>query len=423
MTAGSRRHRDSYGHIITAACFSIQAVGVGTYISYGVFFNPLMEAFDWPRAAIAGASSTAFFITGLFGMLVGRLNDRFGPRMLMTIGAIFLGLGFSLTSQVSTLFQLYLMFGVVFGIGLSAVEIIALTTVARWFALNRGKMTGLVKVGTGAGQLTIPVLASFLIAATGFQNAFIIMGIFAAVLLIAISQFLYRDPDIYDAGASGSTRPSDPAARISATATRPIQTVQPIQTAGIDFSAALKSPKLWLLCLSYMLTTFCLMSIMIHIVPYGRDMGISPHRAAGILAAIGAISMAGRFAGGLLIDKTGSKPIMIICFILLLTALLWLTRADTLWEMYAFAMVYGIAHGGFFTAISPMVAELFGIRSHGSVFSIAVFFGTTGGALGPFVTGLLFDRLLNYTAAFSILILIAAVAFVLMLCLKAGVRT
>ena len=420
MTTGSRKHRDSYGHIITAACFSIQAVGVGTYISYGVFFNPLMEAFGWPRAAISGASSTAFFITGLFGMLVGRLNDRFGPRMLMTIGAIFLGLGFGLTSRVSTLFQLYLMFGIVFGIGLSAVEIIALTTVARWFARNRGKMTGLVKVGTGAGQLTIPILASFLIAATGFQNAFIIMGIAAAVLLIAISQFLYRDPDIYDAGASAKIGSSDPAAGISAADTRPIQTVQPVQTAGIDFSEALKSPKLWLLCLSYMLTTFCLMSIMIHIVPYGRDMGISPHRAAGILATIGAISMAGRFAGGLLIDRTGSKPIMIICFILLLTALLWLTRADSLWEMYAFAMVYGIAHGGFFTAISPMVAELFGIRSHGSVFSIAVFFGTTGGALGPFVTGLLFDRLLNYTTAFAILILIAAIAFTLMLCLKVG---
>ncbi|MFN2436125.1 MAG: MFS transporter [Desulfotignum sp.] len=422
MTTGFRKHRDSYGHIITAACFSIQAVGVGTYISYGVFFNPLMEAFGWQRAAISGASSTAFFITGLFGMLVGRLNDRFGPRILMTIGAIFLGLGFSLTAGVSTLFQLYLTFGLIFGIGLSAVEIIALTTVARWFALNRGKMTGLVKVGTGAGQLTIPVLASFLIAWVGFQNAFIIMGIVSAVLLIAISQLLYRDPDIYDAGSSGSISPADPAASISAIDTRPIQTVQPIQTAGIDFSMALKSPKLWLLCLSYLLTTFCLMSIMIHIVPYGRDMGISPHRAAGILATIGAISMAGRFACGMLIDRTGSKPIMVICFILLLTALLWLTRADTLWEMYAFAMVYGIAHGGFFTAISPMVAELFGIRSHGSVFSIAVFFGTTGGALGPFVTGLLFDRFLNYTAAFSILILIAAIAFALMLCLRVGVR-
>jgi cyanate permease len=189
-------------------------------------------------------------------------------------------------------------------------------------------------VGTGAGQFTVPILASLLIAATGFQTAFIILGICAFALLMIIARFLYRDPDIYDAGQTGPAVPvptfSDPVLR-------------PRQTAGIDYSQALKSPKLWLLCLSNLLVVFCLMSIMLHIVPYARDMGIS-----------------------------------------------------------------------------PIVAELFGIRSHGGLFGIVVCFGTTGGALGPFVTGLMFDRFLNYTAAFTALILIAAVAFVLMLCLKTG---
>jgi MFS family permease len=413
MTKPDRKHRGSYSRTITAACFSIQAVGVGTYISYGVFFNPLMEAFDWSRAAISGASSAAFFITGLFAILVGRLNDRFGPRLLMSLAATFLGLGFGLMSQVSTLFQLYLVFGLVFGIGLSAIDVIALSTIARWFSLNRGRMTGLVKVGTGAGQFTIPILASFLIAATGFQNAFIIMGISAFALLMIIAQFLYRDPDIYDAGHAGRSLPGDPS---------PDPVTRPVQTAGIDLSVALKSKKLWLLSLSYMMTTFCLMSIMIHIVPYGRDLGIPPHRAAGVLATIGAVSMAGRFGSGLLIDLTGSKRIMILSFLLLLLALFWLTRADTLWELYAFASIYGIAHGGFFTAVSPIVAELFGIRAHGSLFGIVVCFGTTGGALGPVVTGMLFDTFLNYSAAFSTLILMASVAFILMLCLKTGGR-
>ena len=413
MTYRPRKNRDRYGQIITAACFSIQAVGIGTYISFGVFFNSLMEAFDWSRAAISGASSTAFFFAGLFGILVGRLNDRFGPRMLMSIAAIFLGLGFALISQVTTLLQLYLVFGVIFGIGLSAVDVIALSTIARWFALHRGKMTGIVKVGTGAGQFTIPILASLLIAATGFQNAFIILGITAFALLMIIAQFLYRDPDIYDARQTG---PAVPVPTVS------YAVIRPLQTAGIDYSQALKSPKLWLLCMCNLLLVLCLMSILLHIVPYARDMGISPHRAAGILATIGAVSMAGRFAGGLLIDRTGSKRIMVISFILLIFALFWLTRANTLWEMYAFAMIYGIAHGGFFTAISPMVAELFGIRAHGGLFGIVVCFGTTGGAIGPFFTGLMFDRFLNYTAAFYTLILIAAVAFVLMLCLKTGIR-
>jgi MFS family permease len=429
MKTGFRRRRADYSRIITGACFSIQAVGVGIYISYGVFFNPLLEFFDWPRAAISGASSAAFFITGLFAMVVGRLNDRFGPRLLMSIAAVFLGLGFGLMSQVSTLFQLYLVFGLIFGIGLSSVDVIALTTITRWYSLNRGKMTGIVKVGTGAGQFTIPIIASFLIAWTGFQNAFIIMGASALVLLIAIAQFLHRDPDIYYGAGTDATVTVGTAADATAVAgaagpagAAACSGIRPVQTAGMDFSQALKSAKLWLLCLSYLLTAFCLMSVMIHIVPHGRDMGIPPHRAAGVLAAIGAVSMLGRFASGMLIDRTGSKTIMVICFVLLLTALAWLTRADALWKLYTFAMVYGIAHGGFFTAISPMVAELFGIRAHGSLFGIVVFSGTTGGAVGPFVTGFLFDMFQNYAAAFLVLIGIACIAFTLILCLKIEIR-
>ncbi|MFH1078935.1 MAG: MFS transporter, partial [Pseudomonadota bacterium] len=94
MTDHKSQKPIAYSRIITAACFSIQAVGVGIYISYGVFFNPLIDEFGWPRAAISGASSAAFFIMGLFGILIGRLNDKFGPRILMSIAAIFFGLGF-----------------------------------------------------------------------------------------------------------------------------------------------------------------------------------------------------------------------------------------------------------------------------------------------------------------------------------------
>lgn len=359
-----------------------------------------MEAFGWSRAAISGASSACFFISGLFAILVGRLNDRFGPRLLMSIAAILMGLGFALMYKVSGLLQLYLIFGLIFGIGLSSVDIIALSTIARWFTEKRGKMTGLVKVGTGAGQLAAPVLASYLIVWAGFQNAFIIMGVCAFIILMGIAQLLYRDPDMYYAGVSRDTAG------------------KAVQSSGIDYKAALSSPKLWLLCIANFLAVFCMLSVMIHIVPYGRDIGVPPHQAAGVLGAIGAISMIGRFACGLLIDKSSSKPIMIGCCILLIISLGWLLQADALWKLYAFTLVYGIAHGGFFTAISPIVAELFGIKAHGSLFGIVVFFGTSGGALGPFVTGYLFDAFLNYSIAFRLLILITCIAFGLILCLK-----
>lgn len=383
----------AYGKIITASCFSIQAVGVGIYISYGVFFNPLMEEFGWPRAAISGASSAAFFSMGLFGILIGRLNDKFGPRLLMSIAAVFFGLGFCSMSQVRSVWQLYLIFGLVFGIGLSSVDVIALSTIARWFTRKRGKMTGLVKVGTGAGQFTFPILASFLIAGFGWENAFIVLGSFAFVSLLVIAQFLRRDPDVVHHPSGTNTRESNS------------------QDQGLSFSSALKTKELWLICVANLLLVSCLMSILIHIVPHARDIGISPHRAAGVLSTIGAVSMLGRFVSGLTIDRTGSKQIMCICFGLLIISLLWLTQADTVWKLYAFACIYGVAHGGFFTAISPIMAELFGIRAHGSLFGVVVFFGTTGGALGPILTGYLFDITHSYTAAFWVLLVISSISF------------
>jgi MFS family permease len=110
---------------------------VGTYISFGVFFNPLMEEFGWSRAAFSGASATAFFVMGIFGVLIGRLNDSFGPRRLMTVAALLLGLGCVLMGRLTSLWELYLFFGIVFGMGFSAVDVIALTTIARWFSHRR----------------------------------------------------------------------------------------------------------------------------------------------------------------------------------------------------------------------------------------------------------------------------------------------
>jgi MFS family permease len=160
------------------------------------------------------------------------------------------------------------------------------------------------------------------------------------------------------------------------------------------------------------------MVVLLHIVPHARDSGIPPVLAAGVLSTIGGVSMLGRFASGLVIDRKGSKAVMGICFVLLLGDLAWLQFADRLWMFYLFGAVYGLAHGGFFTAISPLVAEWFGIHSHGTLFGIVVCFGTLGGAAGPLLAGRLFDLSGSYQSTFWILIALAIVAWVLLLSLR-----
>ncbi len=382
----------------------IQAVGVGTYVAYGVFFNSLITEFQWSRAVISGAASLALFLSGLLAMFVGRLNDIYGPTKLMGITSVFFGTGLMLMSQVHEIWQLYLFYGVVFGIGLSAIDVIALTTTTRWFSRSRGLMTGIVKVGTGAGQFSIPFLASILITAYGWRQANVILGATALLILFLLAQVLKRDP--------GDSRPV-----IHAKSNEAIESLHEEDT-SLSAGEAVRTAQMWIICSVNLLVVFTLMIILVHIVPHASDLGLSVIQSAGVLSTIGGVSMFGRFISGLTIDYFSSKSVIVTCYLVLIISLLWLQVADSLWMLYLFACFYGLAHGGFFTAISPIVAESFGIAAHGAIFGIVVFSGTTGGAIGPVTAGLLFDMTGSYTLVFRMITVISIVGLGLILLLK-----
>ncbi|MBH05940.1 MAG: hypothetical protein CMJ20_06430 [Phycisphaeraceae bacterium] len=399
-----RTGRDHYSHVIAASCFGIQAIGIGTYASFGVLFHPLITEFGWSRATIAGASSIAFFLMGLLGMVVGRLNDRIGPRKLMTGTAVCFGLGCFLMSRLETVWQLYIFWGIIFGVGLSSIDVIAMTTTARWFVKKRGMVTGIVKVGSGAGQMVIPFLMSLLIIRLGWRNACAIIGISVMTVLVVIAQMMRRDPGVMgllpDANELAESKDA------------------PLAAEGLSRCEAVNTRSFWIICSANLLLCFSLMAIMVHIVPFAIEIKIPTTQAAGVLATIGGVSMAGRFASGLAIDRIGSQRVMMVCAMLLITALLWLQIATTPWMLYLFAAIYGVALGGCFTAVSPLVAELFGIKSHGALFGIVAFIGTLGGAVGPFLTGSIFDFTGRYGPAIWICVLMSVLGFVLISMLK-----
>ena len=391
-------------YVIAAACFAIQAIGIGVYVSYGVFFHPLNAEFGWSRATISGASSLSFFFMGLVGILVGRLNDRIGPRIMMAVTGFIFGLGYLLMSGLHTVWQLYLFYGVGIGIGLSAIDVIPLSTTARWFVRNRGTMTGIVKVGTGAGQFIVPLMASLLISTYGWRTSYMIMGTALLLLLIPIGQFLRRDPGQMGlVPDDGEKTPGD----------KPGSTDK-----DLSLREALRTRQFWTICFANLTAVFCLLSILVHIVPHAQDLGASAPKAAGVLATIGGVSMVGRFVSGVAVDRIGSKVTMMICFVLLIGGLLWLQVARELWMLYLFAVIYGIAHGGFFTAISPIVAEFFGITNHGVLFGIVVFNGTIGGSFGPFLAGYIFDITSGYGPAFWLFTLTSVLGLVMIILLK-----
>ena len=395
-----------YGYHIVAASFIIQAVCIGPLFTYGVFFKQFQAELGWSRAVISGASSLAFFIMGAGGIIAGRLNDRIGPRTIMVVSGTSLGLGYLLMAHMQVPWQLYLLYGILVGVGFSTHDVITLSTVARWFIKRRGMMSGIVKVGTGAGQLIVPLIAAALIAAYGWRHAYSMIGATALVILVAAALVLRRDPAEKGQFPDGNSADADGSARASA-------------ERSISLKKAVRKGSFWVLCVAEFTIFFCLLTMIVHIVPHATDLGLPPATAAGVLATIGGVSMVGRISMGTANDRIGGKRSLLICFIVLLCGLLWLQISGKAWMLFLFAAVYGFSHGGFFTVMSPTVAELFGTGSHGLLFGLILFSGTIGGAVGPVLAGRMFDVTGSYKGIFWVLTGLALTGLVLVTMLRA----
>ena len=388
-----------YGYIVVAAAFCIQLTAFGIITTFGVFFKPLLMEFGWLRATISGASSLSFLLMGFLSIIAGRLTDRFGPRMIIVACGFFLGLGYLLMSQVNTIWQLYLFYGVIIGIGLSPMDVSVLSTIAKWFTKKRGIMTGITKVGAGVSILIMPLVANWLISTYGWRVSYIILGIIVTVLLILAAQFLRREPGQMGLLPDGERKAN----------TDSVNSVE----IGLSLREAVHTRQFWMTCGIYFIVLLCTQIIIIHIAPHATDLGISATNAANVLAAIGGASIVGRLIMGNIGDRVGYKWATTICFLTLVVAFIWLRLAEELWMLYLFAIIYGFPHGGFFTLISPTVAELFGTSSHGVIFGIVIFIGTIGGTIGVALAGHLFDITGSYQLTFLILVVLSIIGLML----------
>jgi MFS family permease len=375
-----------YGYVVVIAAFFIMVVSWATYNSFGIFFKPLLDEFSWNRAVTSGAFSLSMFIYGILGIVVGALNDRFGPRVVLTFCGILLGLGYLLMSQISAIWQLYLFWGVIIGIGMSGVWVPLLSTVAKWFVKRRTLMTGIVIAGLGIGGLIGPPVISRLIATYDWLMSCIVVGIAVLLFVVIAAQFLKRDPAQMrqlPKGESGGN----------------FQTAKSI-TNSFSFKEAVKTTQFWIVFGMFFCYGFGAYAIVVHIVPYAIDLKISPVSAANILAARGAMVILGNYILGALADRVGNRQIYIIGFVMMSAALLWLSLAEKEWMLYLFIVLAGFASGGMGASESPLTARLFGISSHGLIYGVVHVGFTIGAAAGPFITGYIFDLTSGYQLAF-----------------------
>lgn len=385
----------------------------GIMYSYGIFFKHLVADFGWSRAATSGVHSLFMLTHGGFAIVMGWLVDRFGPAKVMLSCGFIAGLGLVLTSRITALWQLYVTYGLIVGLGISAGFTTVTATTARWFIKHRGLALGIVASGTGLGILILAPVAERLIAAFGWSMAYFILGVATWVVTIPSALLLRRDPEAkglqpYGMEESISTLDINQETR---------REHARLET-GITMEAAARYKSLWMLFSVFFLFNFCLQMVMIHLVNYATDLGIASLIAATFISIIGVGSFLGRLIMGTASDRIGSHNALLICCTILMITLVFLIFTKELWMFYFFAIVFGFAYGGEVPQMPVLVGHFFGLRAVAALVGVVVFGATIGGAIGAWVGGQIFDVTQSYQLAFTIAAIAGLTAVITTLALK-----
>ncbi len=393
-----------YGYIVVAASLIIIILDYGARFSFGVFFKPMSNDFNWTRALTSGSFTLSMLCQGASAIIMGRLNDKLGPRFVMTLCGCLVGLGYLLMPLVNNVWQLYVFYGLIVGAGMGGAFVALLSTVARWFVKMRGLMTGITIAGTGIGQLVMSPISNWLISTYDWRVSYIVVGSIVLVIGVLLSQLLKRDPAKmglvpYGKGQGGKQKSTS-------------------REYGLSIGEAIRTAQYWMTVMIFFFLGYIVMALNVHLVPHITDLGISAATATSVFAISGGVTAIGCIALGSTVDRLGSRRVSIICFFIIAATVVWLTRINTVWQLMLFAVIFGLSNGGATPVESTLVAELFGMKSHGFILGTVSCGFTIGGALGPFITGYLFDLNGDYQLAFLICAIAMAAGLVLVAILR-----
>jgi MFS family permease len=402
-----------YGWVIVAACTLIQVMQYGIQYSFGVFFKPLAADFGWSRAATSGAYSVLMVCAGATAIPIGWMADKFGPAKVTATCGLIMGAAIILASQVNQLWQLYITFGVMLGIGIGGTMAITGGVTARWFVKKRGMALGIVSAGIGLGTLIMPPIAERLIAVLSWSQAYIIIGIAACIVTVGAALFLRSRPEDMGLQAYGA---EDITRKSNAVPGKNNKPSNPEKSMGLR--EAIRTRPLWLLCLLFFFVNICVQVVMVHLVNYATDLKIDALAAATLISVIGIGSIIGRLVMGSVSDRIGGHNALIITCVLLVVSSVWLIFSQQMWMLYIFAVFFGFAYGGEVPQMPLLIGQFFGLQAVMALTGATSAATRAGGALGSWFAGELFDVTNSYLIAFTITAVMAVFALVTALMLK-----
>ena len=318
------------------------------------------------------------------------MADKWNARIVTAICGVLIGIGWFLSSTITSSWQLYLFFGCFLGIGMGGIGPPLVGLTSRWFTHNRGFALGIGFSGLGIAITFMSPLARWLVETYGWRTG---MQDFAFITwaVIIVGALLLKQPP--ESNLSLTTKTDSSHATL-----RSIDELKPERNA----MQSIWSISFLLLSFMWFAATLAISQVVIHFVPRATDAGLTSAQAALILSVIGIVSSVGKAGGGILGDKIGPEMAFCLSMLLKAAALIWLLFATSLWMFFLFGVAFGLAWGGFTPQVANIMGRIFDLRHMSTLYGALWLGGGMGSVVGPLLAGWVFDISGSYIFSFSI---------------------
>ncbi len=341
------------------------------------------------RGAIGNILFFVLAAVGIFMFVVGRWQEKFGTRTMVSIGAIICGLDVIFVAYASSLWMVYA-WAFLMGMSSAFVYIPALTTVQRWFPMRRGLVSGIVNLTFGISAAIMAPIFRFMLEAVGYVGMNIYVGIIGLVVGLIAAQF---------------TGLPETVPTIQSPSTGQTASALPDMDKSMTVKESLHTSSFWFLWLTWALQGAAGIAMVTLSTTFGLSRGFDLESAVVILTAFNLTNGLSRLITGYLSDIIGRNATMSFTFFAAGAAYLSLPFVGGLTALAILAAVIGFGFGSLFAVSAPLAMDCFGVKHFGAIFGLVfTAYGFVAGFIGPSVSGYLLDATNgNFHAIFTYL--------------------
>ena len=403
----ARRSPIYYGWVILAAAGSSMVVrNAAASLTIAVFIFPLSDELGWSRTLIAGAASLGGVLATLASPVIGWLVDKYGARLVLASSIFILGLSTMSLAWATAPVVFYLAYATGRVIFASPIQIGASVVVSRWFIRTRGRANGLLSLSHSIGMVSFPVIASLIIASSGWRSAWFVLGLMVWIIaLLPVSLLIVQRPE--DVGLLPDGDTPDPSTGGGA------NTV--VEEPEWTSKQAMRTSALWILAIGIGLLFVLQSGINVHMAAYFRDQGLSASVAGLALSFNAGFMGVSSMIWGWLVDRIPARVTLALVALIMAIASVLLVAADTNAEALGYSGLFGFGVGGLLVVPPVAFANYFGRRSLGVIRGIAEPFTSMGQAIGALLSGAIFDITGSYMIAFMTFAVIGGATMILVM--------